>query len=841
MKTYKFAASVPGLYMIKSLKAVFFAFLLVGCATAFAQVPGDISSMSSQERQKLLQQARAMGYSDEDLLNMARSQGYLPTPTAPVQEEEKKDKQKVKSPIPLDIYHNGFDSSRFFGYNLFNPSTRNLSFETNLLIPVPEDYVIGPSDQLTIDIYGASEKSMTMSVDLNGNLRLPNIGPVSLSGLTLKQAERRVKSRLSTIYRDLSSGNPSTFLDLSVTKVRTIKVNLVGELRMPGTYSVNGLSTVFNAIYVAGGPNELGTLRDIRIYRKSKLIASLDFYDFLVKGETRNNVRLQNDDVIMVGPYLNRVELKGEIKRPGIYELKDEETFRDLLNYAGGFTEFAFKDKINVVRVSKGEKVISNLFSNQFEIFEAKAGDSYRVGKILDRYVNRVQIRGAVFRPGAFAYSEGMLVGDLIELADGLKGDAYLDRALLVRNTKTLGTSTTSFDLRSLGQDGLSLQPEDVVIILSIYDTVEEQYIRISGEVNAPGVYRYSDNMTLDDMLILANGTRQSAQLDKIEISRRPENQSADNQSEIILASVNQSDPVVLKPFDHVVVRRNPNFFEERTVTITGQVMYPGSYTLQKENERISSLVSRAGSLRSQAYPEGATLIRKTEFFTSEQTIETLEKDLMSVISNLDTATISESDKVFISEVIDELESLQDLQFSNSNMATKAKKERLSELAAKNPFLSDIKIKESESIALDFSQILSQPNSPEDLILEHGDIINIPKQLTTVRVRGRVLFPNTVRFEPDRSLKYFIGKAGGFDTRAKKNSAYVVYANGEVAKTRSFLFLRSYPKVAPGAEVIVPVKPIRIPLAPSDLIGLTTGLGTLALIVTQIYNTAQGN
>ncbi len=803
--------------------------------------------MSDQQKMQLLERARSMGYSDQELLNMAQSQGYLPTTQPDPVEEEKQpstpsvNRTKYNEALRADV---GFDSSRYFGYNLFNPSTRNLSFETNLLIPVPDDFVIGPTDQLEVDIYGASERNFTTGVDLNGNLRLPNIGPVAVSGLTLTEAENRVRRVYSRVYPDLASPNSKTSLELSVKKVRTLKVNVVGELNMPGTYTVNGLSTVFNAIYVAGGPNEMGTLRNIKVFRNNELISTVDFYDFLINGVTRTNIRLQNDDVILVGPYLKRVELKGEVKRPGIYELKDGETFEDLLNFSGGFSEFAYREKVGVERVLAGQKVISDMYQTQYNFFDARPGDVYTVKRILDKYRNRVQIEGSVFRPGAYALTEGMKLSDLIELSDGLTGDAFMNRALIIRNTENLNTETITVDLNDIGSVDPELRPEDKVRILSIHDLKEERFVRISGEVNKPGVYRYSGNMSVQDLVFLANGVKQSAQLSKVEISRRPDNQSTDNLSEIILVSVDSSlsndtgQETKLKPFDHVVVRRDPNYFEERTVVVSGEVEYPGTYTLQHDDERISSVINRAGGLKSKAYPQGATLIRKTEFFSNEQNIETLRQNLKEALTSLDTATLSDSDKIFVSQVLDELDNMSRQEFVNLNMANEAKKNRLSELAAKNPFLSDVKIKESESIALDFEQILDNPNSPEDFILEEGDIINVPKELKTVRLRGRVLFPNTVRFESGKSLKYFIDKAGGFDTRAKKSSTYVVYANGEVARTKSFLFFRSYPSIEPGSEVIVPVKPIKIPLAPSDLIGLSTGLATLALLVTQIYNNA---
>ena len=787
----------------------------------------------------MVERARSLGYSDAEILQAARDQGYVDsTPKTQDLKKEEMDSDFTKPKAVRTKEVVKWDSSKYFGYNLFNPTTRTLSFETNLLIPTPDDYVLGPQDQLTINVFGASERNYTLEVKSSGAILLPNVGPVGVSGLTLKKVEIAIKRRLSLVYPDLLTGSPNTYVEVTVTRIRTLKVNMVGELKMPGTYTVNGLSTVFNALYVAGGPSEIGTLRDIKVYRNNELLSTVDIYEFLVNGVTNTNVRLQNDDVILVGPYLNRLELKGEVKRPGIFEMKAGETISDVMTFSGGFNEFANTEKVKLSRITNSSIQIADIFSDQLNLFETKSGDVIEVGRFIERYENRIQIGGSVYRPGSYGLTTNMTIKDLIERAGGLHQDSYLNKALLTRITADMGSEILSVDLNSVmsgGPENIELREEDRLEVLSIYDLEEEMLVKISGEVNAEGVYRYSEGMTVSDLIFLANGYKASAKKSNVEIARKPENQSRTNQRELIIEDLSamESDGILLRPSDHIIVRRDPTYFPERSVEILGEVSHPGKYVLQSEDDRISDVLSRMDGFGESAYLEGVTLIRKTEFFTDNLEKTNRNQDLIEVINSLDSTQLSQSDLLYIEQAMKELEEGSS-NFSGENLATEAKKQRLIELANKNPSLTDIRIRESESIPLDIKEIIRKPGSNEDLKLEDGDIISVPKKLETVRVRGRVLFPNTVRFESGQSLRYFVGKSGGFDSRANRSKSYVVYPNGEVAQTRRFLFFKKFPEIQPGSEIIVPIKPIKIPVAPSEIVGLTTGLATLALIVNQI-------
>ena len=587
-------------------------------------------------------------------------------------------------------------------------------------------------------------------------------------------------------------------------------------------------------------------MRKIKVFRSNKLVKEVDAYDFLIGGKSEINIRLEDQDVVIVDPYLARVEVKGEVKRPAVFELRGGESFADVLAYAGGFTDESYKDRVNVTRNTDSEKTVADIFGDQFSLFTAKSGDVFRVGKILNRYANRVQIKGAVFRPGNYSLTDGLTVRELVERAEGLSGDAHLARAIITRTKSDLSTETISFDLADLlteKTEDIALRREDVVTIFSRYDLKEEYYVTISGEVNQAGNFPYSEGLTVEDLIAQASGLREAASESNIEITRRVKDQNSRDISDIILVGINKDlslsasgSEIDLQPFDHIVVRRNPNYRVERFIQIDGEVLYPGKYAIRNVNEKISDVVGRAGGLSEFAYPKGATLIRRTEFFENEPELARKIVSLQGVKENIELTSQSptESETLLTEKVEDEVyQKASDLS-TNEELSSLAKRQRLMEMGMTNPLMASGGIKETEIIGINLEGIMASPGSKYDLILEEGDIISIPKQLQTVRLKGRVLYPTTVRYESGKSAKYFINHAGGFDSRAKRSRTYVVYANGEVARTRGLLFIRAYPSVEPGAEVIVPVKPFKIPLKPSEIIGFTSGLATLALLITQI-------
>ena len=833
-----------------------------------------VDDLSDDQIRLMMQRAKSMGYSDQNIIQYARSQGLSAIEMSKLsrrinkirsgdnkrkssisdfQEEKKREiltdylTQLAFEEEQKEIELEDLPINQNFGYSVFNDETRKLSFETNLNFPPPPNYVLGIGDEIVIDIFGASEWNYTESIQPNGKLFLSNVGPIYLNGLTLKEAQTKIKNRLSSVYVELSGTTPSTFLQVSIGMVRNISVNIVGEVNVPGTYTINALTTVFNALYAAGGPTLMGTLRDIKVFRQSEQIATVDIYEFLLKGNSNSNVHLQHNDVIIIGPYKSRIELQGAVKRPGFYETLENETFSDLLTYAGGFVSNAYEERISITRSNNASKKVLDIYKNQFKEFNLKDGDVFSVGEIQNRFENRILIKGAVFRPGPYALKDDITVKKLIDLADGLTGDAFTGRALLTRMHPDYSIETLSLNLEKIlsgEMEDVKLQKEDVLQINSIYDFEEEKFVRITGEINNPGVYRFSDNFSLKDLIFQAKGLKKAAKGGTAFISRRPPQQSAYAQIETEQLAITDnlkvsSNEYLLRPFDHVTIRKNPSYFEEKSIQILGQVNLPGTYPIESADERISDVIGKANGLNEFAYPAGATLIRKSEFNRNSNDQQEKKSNLLNFLNNMDTTLYSESDLVVINKINEELGYDQNKNNpKNENLSALAQKNRIKEISNNNTG-ADINLKEAESIALDLTNILSNPGSIDDLILEDGDIINIPKKLSTVSVMGKVLYPNTIGFESSKGLKYYINEAGGFNNRAKRKHTYVVYANGNAAKTNSFLGIKFYPKIAPGTEIIVPEKPIKVGVNTGDIIAISTSLITsLTLIgVTLLNNT----
>ncbi|MFY0593257.1 SLBB domain-containing protein [Roseivirga sp.] len=827
-----------------------------------------VSELSDDQVQSLIQQATAAGYSQSDIIELAKAQGVSvgdisllssrlneinlerisALSLSPVEET------RLRKPYQDSLTRLSNLESDIFGLDIFRNSSL-LSFQNDLNIPTPEDYRLGPGDEIFIDIYGQSESYYQAEVNPEGNILLENIGPVGVSGLSIKQAKSKLRGKLAKSYTGLGGDNPNTFLSISLGQLRTIRVSIVGAVQIPGTYRMSSLGSVFNALYLAGGIKESGTLREVKVFRNSKLVTVVDLYDFIINGNSDKNIRLENDDVIIVGPYTSRIELRGAVKRPGRFEMKQDESFETLLNYSGGFSENAYSKEVKVNRIVDNERVIADVNTGQFAVFLPRTGDVFEVGRVLDRYKNRVIVKGAVFRPGNFSINENTTVKGLIDNNEGLRPDAFLEKAYITRTTSDLNTETISFNLGKVlsGEDkDIPLMQEDVLNILSRNDLKAERYVEISGEVNNSGVFAYSEGMTLQDVILFAGGFKESATGRKVEITRRVVSDNDENfdLSEVIVkdigsdfAGLTNSEPFVLEPFDHVFIRRNPNFHLQKFVSIEGQVMYPGNYAMKNHGERISDILKRAGGLNNYAFIEGATLIRRTEFFEEETDIESQIDDLVRLQQRLqnEPETLTESELLLMRRIEDNLTRLEEQNVNNQSLSSFAKRERLKEILEKNSLLGNSQFKQAEAIGIKLDEIVKRPGSPSDLLLEEGDVLVIPKNIETVRLRGKLLYPTTVRFEEGKSLKHYINSAGGFDNRAKKNGTYVVYANGEVARTKRFLWFRFYPKAARGAEIIVPARPLKIPVRIQDVVAITSGLATLALIVSQISNNNSGN
>jgi protein involved in polysaccharide export with SLBB domain len=834
---------------------------------AVSQQSTDITSikvdeLSDSQIEELVNRANAAGLSTTEFLQMAQMRGLSSLEVEKLRERiesmslggQRRDsnvsKRDPRQQVDLNQITQGLiqpqeisenpASSEIFGSTLFYQKNRRLSFEPSLNQATPKNYVLGPGDLVYVDIYGQSEKYYEATVNPDGAILLDNIGPVSVSGKTIEEAKAIIKNRVSRFYSGMAGANPNTFLQVSLGNVRTIKVHILGEVRLPGTFTLSAFSTVFNALYAAGGPNDNGTMRAIKLMRNNKQVAEIDVYDLLINGTANLDYQLQDQDVILVQPFLSRAKISGEVKRPLTFEVKPQDNLEDLIRYAGGFTDLAFKDRISISRIMGNQRSVSDVYPNQFGMFLLKGGDEISVGKILDRYSNRIQIKGAVLRQGTFALTEGLTLTQLIKNAEGLKGDAYTQRASILRTKQDLSSEVIEVNLKSI-LDGSSpdvrLQREDVVRIASIYDIQSERYVQVLGEVKRPGTYPYSDGMTPEELILLAGGLQETANTQDIEIARRLEDSDLGTLAEIIPTSVNPSlssnpSSLILKPFDQLIVRKRANFNMQRLVAVEGQVNSPGIFAIENSVERISDLVRRAGGLNQYAYAKGATLIRRTEFFNTESEQIRRQRNLEALrLRLLEDPSNSEAQEELIQRLFKDLPKEKEGPMDTTISAVK--RESLDQIASETPGFA-VKIKESEAVAINLSRILSDPGSEEDLLLEEGDILTIPKLLQTVRMRGDVVYPTTLRYETGKSLKHYINGAGGFERRANRKQTYVVYANGAVKRTKGFMGIRNYPQVEPGAEVIVPTKGPRIPLRLGEVVGVTTGLATLALVLSQI-------
>ncbi|WP_420576951.1 SLBB domain-containing protein [Ekhidna sp.] len=693
-----------------------------------------------------------------------------------------------------------------FGMDFFQRQSEDVSFASPLNIPTPANYVLGAGDEIIIDVYGASEITYQQEISPDGQIIISGIGPINLAGLKVEAAQSKVLNRLSSIYSGLKGSNPNTFLQVTVGNIRTISVNVIGQVSQPGTYILNSFSSAFNAVYAAGGPTEKGSLRSIRVVRNAKEVATLDVYKYLFSPEEVENLVLQDGDNVVVDAYINRVSLSGAVKNEARFEMLPQETLTDLFQYSGGFSEGAYTDNLVIERPTSKMKSMLSVENDEFDQVILQNGDSINIGSIINRFENRVSINGAVFRPGDYELKEGMMLSGLLKKAEGLREDAFLGRGNIFRLNNDLTLKNISFSVKDVkeGKEDVVLQRDDRIVIQSIFDLRASLNVQIKGEVRNPGTYQYLDGMTVEDLITRSGGFKESANKSVVEVARQlsSDNGDIDRTAEIFTFPINEglgisdsASSFELKPFDVVLIKRSSYYQAQKLVKIEGEVLYPGFYALETREDKISDLIERAGGLTEFAYADGATILRRSEYFedtTSMDVGEDLEADLFRS------------------------KRLKDLQKRDVN--------------------NDVnQLGEKESIGIDLGESLDKPGSKYDLILKDGDVISIPRRIQTVRVRGSILYPNTVRYEPGMSAKRAISQAGGFTDDARPRKTYVIYANGSAERTRSFLFFKDYPKLEPGAEVIVPQRVReREPLNAQQLIGITSSLATLVLVITQI-------
>jgi protein involved in polysaccharide export with SLBB domain len=864
-----FAPSLLTSFLNMKLKylLIFFLFAL-GSTTLLAQSLSDIGKvkvdmLSDAQLQEMLQRAKDNGLNESQVVTMARERGMPAGEVGKLQQRIAKLKQGARGgqeatssegsertmegeseltevPAPPALETLSPYQQKIFGFTLFY--NKELNFNPSLNIPTPQGYVLGSGDQLLIDIYGASQQSYDLKVSPDGKILVPNIGPISVGGSTVAAASARIKTALTQIYSGLASGISS--MDLRLGNIRTVQVALVGELNRPGNYTLPAFASPFNALFAAGGPNENGSFRHIQVYRDNKLLSEIDVYDFLIKGTHSSSITLRDNDVIIVPPVRTRVELTGPVRREGYFEVKPNENLKDLLSFAGDFKPEAYQDRLTLSRTTGTEMRIEEVTASNFGSFVPKDGDSYRIGEILDRYENRVQISGALNRPGTFELTEGMTVGQLIQRAQGLRPDAFVTRATLYRTKEDYSLAIVAVDVQGILSGkvaDLPLQREDVLVLPSRYELQEEFYVNISGEINNPGSFAFGSDMRVGDLILQAGGFTAGAETSRIEIVRRKNSADGSEIAEIIPVVVPadlslQDNAITLQPFDHVMVRRNPGLRAEQLVRIEGEVLYPGEYAITSSNDRISDLLNRAGGFSRFAYPKGATLIRRNEYFQPPTEAQQQQQVLESVKNNLplDSLSRSELNKQLEGRIQKDIQNKVKAKAANPELlqVDLYKKENLEMLNSDE--LIEIEVKTTEMIGIDLEVILKNPKGKEDLILLEGDVLSIPKELQTVRMRGELLFPTSTRFQQGAGFRQYISKAGGFTDRSRKGRAYVVYANGDVSRTHKLLFFPIYPRVAPGAEIIVPQKPERQGMTAQGWIGIGTSLATLGLLINQL-------
>lgn len=680
-----------------------------------------------------------------------------------------------------------------FGSELFDNPT--LNFEPNLKLATPVNYVLGPGDELQISVYGVQEFNASVPVTMEGKVNIQYVGQIPVSGMTIEAATQKIKGAIARVYSTVGSGQSQ--VGVSLSRIRTIRVTLIGS-RQPGNYSISSLATVYNALFLGGGPGKNGSYRNIELLRDNKVYRNVDIYHFLVNGDQSDNVGLKDNDVIRIPAYNQRVTVEGQVKRPGIFEMKKGETFADLLTFASGFNEFAYTASVNVLQKTNKEFKVRDVKFEEFNTYTPLSGDVFRVTKILDRFENRIKIDGAVFRPDTYSFYEGMRISDLIAKADGLKEDAYATRARIIRLKPDLTTEIVNVNLiKALDGDlesDISLQKEDVVTVYSILDFVEGYKIMIDGEIKKPGEYIYYENLTLNDLLVQAGGLTGSASK-KVEIARMIQSEEIDDANpnkaqifniEITAANNEQARNFELMPFDVINIRRMAVYEKPETVIVSGAVNYAGKYVLANKKDKVYDIVERAGGLTSLANVEGVKIKRPIK----AKQIEVVE----SIDLNLGTKD------------------------SIQKKLTKKLKE-------------DLKY---ATIPVDWKSIVKNPKSNTNVTLFPGDEIEVATFNEGVKVTGNVLLTSEIPYERGRGFGYYIGSVGGVDNKGWKKKAYIIYPNGKAAVTRSFLFFRSYPNVSPGSQIIVPEKPEVKKMSTGEFVSIAGVLASLAGVIIAI-------
>lgn len=760
--------------------------IVIGSGLVFPVMAQKVSELTDEQVQQFVQQAKESGLSETQIEQLALTRGFTPSDISkmrerissletkavrePVRDQSGARKQADDSPVPAlqPATKPAIDgvTPSVFGASLF--SNANLTFEPNLRIPTPKNYQLGPDDELVVDIFGNAQQTYRAKINSEGTVRLENLSPIHVNGLTVEQAGQRIIGRLRQLYTGLNSPASGVQAEVSLGNIRSIKVTLIGQVVKPGTYTLSSLGTVFNALYAAGGPDpDRGSFRDIRVIRANQVVRTLDIYDFLLGADQKDNIRLQDQDIVFVNHYDTRVEWIGEVKQTGIYEVKKGEALKKVLAFAGGFTDKAYTASLTLRRNTPKELEIGTIPATELEKFVPQRGDQYVVGSIIERFANRVVINGAVFRSGSYSLQKAPTLRQLITAAEGLREDAFLNRGTIRRLRTNLDPELISVDLGKLMRgemEDIVLQREDEVTVLAYSNLREKRTVSLQGAVNKPGDFDFVENMSVANLIVLAGGFAEGATASRIEIARRlrsdttglPTNQNVrlfqfDLDENLRLT---ESDArFSLQPFDQVFVRTSPRYEAQKLVTITGEVRYPGRYAIRDKSERVSELISRAGGLQPEAFLKAARFVRR-----------------------------------------------------------------------------------GDVISIDIREILQKPGTSGNLLLLAGDSISIPRKVELVRIRGEVLNPSTVDFNPGKSFRTYIDEAGGFTSKAHRRKVYVVYANGKIRRTKQFLFFRSYPKPDAGMDLLIPTRAKREDsrLSAAERVAVMTGVTSLAAVVLSV-------
>ena len=684
--------------------------------------------------------------------------------------------------------------NQVFGRNIFN--TRNLTFEPSVNIATPPNYRLGPGDEVIIDIWGTSQNTIRQQISPDGTINSEKIGPVSLSGMTVSEANEYLKRVLGKTYSGLDAPNGTLEIRLTLGNTRTIQINVMGEVVQPGTYALSSFSTVFHALYRAGGVSDIGSLRNVQVTRNGKTVAKVDVYDFIMKGKTQDDIRLQEGDVIIVPAYEALVQISGNVKRPMRFEMKKNETLATLINYAGGFSADAYTRSLRVVRQNGEEYEINTVKEIDYSAYPMRNGDVVTAEAILNRFTNKLEVRGAVYRPGIYQLNgEINTVRALVNEAKGLMGDAFTNRAVLQREREDLTTEIISVDVRSImagTSPDIPLQKNDILYIPSIHDLEDRGDVAIFGEVAKPDSYSYSDNMTLEDLIIRAGGLRESASTVRVDVSRRIKDPKSTHSTDSIGQMftfalkdgfvIDGEQGFTLQPYDQVFVRRSPGYQAQQNVQVTGEVIFGGTYAMTTTEERLSDLVKKAGGATPKAYLRGAKLIR----------------------------VANDEEKKRMRDVIN----LMNRQFGEAMMDSLG-----------------IRVEDTFSVGIDLEKAMAKPGSEYDLVLREGDVLSVPKLNNTVKINGAVMMPNTVGYLSGENANYYLDQAGGYALNAKKSKKFVIYMNGQVARIKG----RSKDKIEPGCEIIVPSKKNKR-VNVGEILGYASSFGSLATMFATISN-----